>query len=119
MARQEIQTRFREFAEQYSHLPLYSRLAQGLSQDDATAELLSAAGPGQRRPVMWLAAFHHLVLAEPSLPAAQFFPTVAGDAVRQGDPWPDVRAAALANADRLQQVMATHTVQTNEVNRSV
>ncbi|GAA6526871.1 DUF2332 domain-containing protein [Intrasporangium sp. DVR] len=115
-----IQRRFADFAREYAHLPLYGALARRLAEDDETARLLLAAAPGQDRPVLWLAALHDLVLAEPSLPAARWFASVVGrDAVPQGDPWPDVRSTVLAHRRTLMSVIASRSIQTNEVNRCV
>ena len=115
-----VQRQAREFAAEYAHLSLYRRLAQGLAQDDAVTGLLLSAQPGQARPVLVLAALHDLMLRHPDLPAAQWYPSVTGaDEAPAGDPWPDVRAAALDHADELREVIATRTTQTNEVNRCV
>ncbi|KNX36688.1 DUF2332 domain-containing protein [Luteipulveratus halotolerans] len=115
-----VQRQAREFASEYAHLSLYRRLAEGLAGDDEVAALLLSAQPGQTRPVLILAALHDLVLREPDLPAAQWYPSITGAAASPaGDPWPDVRAAALDHAESVREVIATHTTQTNEVNRSV
>lgn len=115
----EIQQMFRQFADGFSELRLYRTLALGIAEDDDVARLLLAARPGQARPILLLAALHDLVLAHPDLPAARWYPSVTGGPVPDGDPWPDVRAAALAHADRLSRVIATRGTQTNEANRAV
>ena len=115
-----IQRRFGEFATEYAALPLYSTVCGHVARDDETASLLLAARPGQARPVLWLAALHHLVLCRPDLPAARWYPSVIGAAsVPPGDPWPDVRRTVLGHADELTRLIATHGTQTNEVNRAV
>ncbi|CAN7385724.1 DUF2332 domain-containing protein [Terrabacter sp. LjRoot27] len=115
-----IRRRFAEFAEEYAALPLYSTICRHVSQDDETASLLLAARPGQARPVLWLAALHHLVLCNPDVPAAQWFPSVTGAASAPlGDPWPDVRGTVRAHVDELTRLIGTHGTQTNEVNRAV
>lgn len=115
----EVRRHAAEFAHEIRELPLYSRLAQALADDAEVASLLLSARPGQARPVLLLAALHDLVLEQPHLPAAQWYPSVTGATTApEGDPWPDVRAAALAHADRLREVIATRSTQTNEVNRS-
>ncbi|WP_156023201.1 DUF2332 domain-containing protein [Terracoccus sp. 273MFTsu3.1] len=115
-----IQRRFSEFATEYAALPLYSTVCRRVAGDDETASLLLAARPGQARPVLWLAALHHLVLSRPDLPAARWYPSVIGAAtVPPGDPWPDVRRTVLDHADELTRLIATHGTQTNEVNRAV
>lgn len=115
----EVRRHAAEFARENVDLPLYSRLANGLADDEPVASLLLSARAGQARPVLLLAALHDLVLQHPDLPAARWYPSVTGAAVApEGDPWPDVRAAALEHADRLRAVIATRSTQTNEVNRS-
>lgn len=115
-----VQRRFAEFAAEYAALPLYSVLCRNLADDAETASLLLAARPGQARPVLWLAALHELVLRRPDTPAARWYPSVVGHhAVPDGDPWPDVRQTVLDHRDELVERIATHTTQTNEVNRAV
>ncbi|KRF41770.1 DUF2332 domain-containing protein [Terrabacter sp. Soil810] len=115
-----IQRRFGEFATEYAALPLYSTICRHVALDAETASLLLAARPGQARPVLWLAALHDLVLRNPDLPAAQWYPSVSGASSGSvGDPWLDVRRTALTHADELRHLIATHGTQTNEVNRAV
>lgn len=115
-----IRRRFGEFAAEYAALPLYSTICRHVARDDETASLLLAARPGQARPVLWLAALHHLVLSNPDLPAAQWYPSVTDAAsTPTGDPWPDVRRTVLAHRDELTRLIGVHGTQTNEVNRAV
>ena len=115
----EIQLMLRQFADAFTELRLYRAIALGAAADDDVARLLLAARPGQARPILLLAALHDLVLARPDLPAARWYPSVTGAPVPDGDPWPDVRAAALAHADHLRRVIASRGTQTNEANRAV
>lgn len=116
----QVQAAFLEFADVYPHLPLYRSICAGCADDDQVASLLLAAQPGQRRPVLFLAALHDLVLRRPDLSAARWYPSVVGpDAVPEGDPWPDIRATVLDHAETLRHVIATRATQTNEVNRCV
>lgn len=115
----EIQHMLRQFADAFSELRLYRAIALGAASDDDVAGLLLAARPGQARPILLLAALHDLVLERPDLPAARWYPSVTGGSVPEGDPWPDVRATALAHADHLRRVIATRATQTNEANRAV
>ena len=114
-----LSARFLEFADtECAGLPLYDRISRGASGDPGFLELLLAAPPGQRRPVLLLAALHDLVLDQHDVPAARWFPSVTGQPVPIGDPWPDVRETALDHAARLTSVCATRCTQTNEPNRS-
>lgn len=115
-----MRRRFREFATEYASLPLYGSVSRHVADDPVAAALLTAAQPGQARPVLWFAALHDLVLRRPDLPAARWYASVVGrEAVPDGDPWPDVRATVLAHEEELRGLIATRTTQTNEVNRSV
>lgn len=115
----DIQRRFAEFSDAFGYLPLYSRLARGLSHDAEAASLLLAAQPGQERPVLLFAALHDLVLRRPDLPVAPWYATVVGrDAVATSDPWPAARLTLLDHADEVRRLIGSHTTQTNEVNRS-
>lgn len=117
---ESIEERLTAWSQEYADLPLYSSITANAARDDEVAGLLQSAQPGQARPVLLLAALHDLVLDHPDLPVAQWYPSVVGpDAVATDDPWPKVRDAALAHADRLREVIATRSTQTNEVNRCV
>ena len=115
-----LQHRFAEFAATYPELTLYSAVCRQVASDPECAGLLAEAAPGQDRPVLWLAALHDLVLRDPNVPAARWYPSVVGrDQVPDGDPWPDVRHTVLDHETELRAVIATRSTQTNEVNRSV
>ena len=116
----KLQHRFGEFAASYPELRLYSAVCRQVAADPESAVLLAEAGPGQDRPVLWLAALHDLVLRDPGVPAARWYPSVVGRyRVPDGDPWPDVRRTVLDHEAELRAVIATRSTQTNEVNRSV
>ena len=115
-----IQERLATWSQEYADLPLYGAITASAARDDDVAGLLLSAQPGQARPVLLLAALHDLVLDHPDLSMARWYPSVVGpNAAATGDPWPDVRAAAIAHSDRLREVIATRSTQTNEVNRCV
>lgn len=111
---------FALFAESVQDLPLYGAISRSCSRDAAVAGLLLAAQPGQARPVLLLAAVHHLLLGDPDLPLAQWYPTIASEAtLRTDDPWPTFRTTCLAHREELTHLISTRTTQTNEVNRVV
>lgn len=114
-----VQEMFTRFASGYPELRLYGAICRGASADDGVAALLTAARPGQARPVLFLAALHDLVLRRPDLPAGRWYPSVTRAPVPEGDPWPDVRRTCLDHADELRATIATRSTQTNEVNRVV
>jgi hypothetical protein len=100
-------------------VPMYARLCRSIADTPELAALLLQAPPGQRLPVLLLAALHDVVLRDPEVPLAPWYPSVGGDAGRAGD-----LAAALADTvsehrDRIVDLVRHRQVQTNEVNRSV
>jgi hypothetical protein len=99
-------------------IPMYQRLVRAAAVDLDVLSILYAAPPGQRRPVLLLAALHDLLLDEPGLPLARWYPSITGHAPPGDDPWPTARELLLDRRDHFEQVVATRTTQTNEVNRS-
>lgn len=115
-----VSHRLAEFAATFPDLTLYAAICSGAADDPEVASLLTAARPGQARPVLLLAALHDLVLRDPSVPAARWFTSVGGRSPAAGDdPWPDVRATCRQHAAALRGVIAARATQTNEVNRAV
>jgi hypothetical protein len=111
---------FASFGSAVQGLPLYQRLAECCAVDAEVASLLEAAQPGQARPVLFFAAVHDLVLRRPDLPLARWYPSsTAPGELATDDPWPTFRATVLAHRAELEAVIATHSTQTNEVNRVV
>ncbi len=102
--------------------PLYQRLSQGVAGDPEILALLRRAPPPQRRPLILLAAVHDLLLAGADDPLAAHYPTVAGWHHRRyepatGDPYPAFARCCARHADRLAEMLATRSTQTNEVGR--
>jgi hypothetical protein len=99
--------------------PLYQALARVVTADDELLELAALVRDGQQPANMFMAATHMVVLGEPDLAFARFFPTVAGDDVK-----PPVGAAAeyaafcAVHRDALAALLRTRLVQTNEPARS-
>lgn len=115
-----IRRRFAQFEESFPDLELYGRLAAGCAADPGVASLLSAAQPGQQRPVLLFAAVHDLVLRRPDLELARFYPSVTPvERLASGDPWGVFRRTVLEHRRDLETVIASRSTQTNEVNRSV
>jgi len=99
-------------------IPMYERLVRAAAVDLDVLSILYAAPAGQRRPVLLLAALHDLLLGEPTLPLASWYPSITGREPPADDPWPTARALLLDRRDHLEHVVATRTIQTNEANRS-
>jgi hypothetical protein len=104
-------------------IPMYARLCRQIAADPELSSLLLEAPTGQRLPVLLLAAIHDLVLGDPTVPLAAWYPSVGGDADHDGNPESDsdLRAALVTTvtthrADIVDRVRHRQ-VQTNEVNR--
>jgi len=110
---------FEDFAaDEGERIPMYAQICAGAAHDAEVLELLLAAPIGQRRPVLFLAALHDLVLSDPTVEVAPWFTTVTAQQAPSEDAWPAARRTVLAHAEYLREVFATRSTQTNEPNRS-
>lgn len=100
-------------------IPMYARLCRSIAGDPELSSLLLEAPPGQRLPVLLLAALHDLVLDHPELPLARWYPSVGGDPDHSADLHDALRSAVDQHRDRLIDRARHRQVQTNEVNRCV
>ncbi len=102
-------------AEFDGYCDLYASLARHTADD---MELLTTIGSFGLRakilPVLVNAAVHDLVLAEPDLPLAAIY---RGEEP-MAEAWPRFRTLVLERAEHLARVVATRSIQTNEVGRS-
>jgi hypothetical protein len=93
--------------------PLYQVLSRTVAGDEHLLDLASEARSGQQPANMLMAAVHLVVLRNPDLPFARFFPSVCGDAAERPD-----RAAAEFRAfcddhrDAICQTLRERLVQT-------
>ena len=109
---------FQNWGEQVmSGLPLYGRLATATAQDPEVRDLLLAAPPEQRLPVLLFAVVHHLLLGGTEHRLARWYPTVGGRADAAGDPYEDFRDFVLGRRAEVTELVATRSTQTNEVGR--
>lgn len=98
--------------------PLYSHLAIAAAGDAEVAGLLTVAEPSLARATLFLAAAHRLVLAAPTCDLAYYYPSVGGEYGVDNATWPRFREFVLERADRMRELISTHTTQTNEVRRA-
>jgi hypothetical protein len=101
--------------------PLYQALADCAARHADWAALLAAAPANQRWPMLWLAALHDRVMALVESgerpPLAEYYASVGGTRA------PDAALEGLLGAfieqhrAALEQVIATHSTQTNEIGR--
>lgn len=115
----ELARRFREWAEVDGpgYAPMYMQLAYAAAEDPSTLEILATAPPGQRRPVMFFAAIHDLLLRGFDHELARWYPDLDGS-IPDRDPGPVLLDFCAQHRDELIDVVATHRVQTNEVGRA-
>ena len=98
--------------------PTYSLICRELSTDPALGRILEVARAGQPLANVLLAAVHYLLLADPGHRLATHYPSVVGAEVDPvGDLVEEFRSFCESHQDELQELVATRTVQTNEVRR--
>lgn len=112
--------RLRRFAEHEAAgvSPLYENLAAGAAEDDEVAGLLTAAPDEFASATLLLAAAHRLVLSEPISQLANYYPSVDGDYGVDPMTWGVFRDFVLERAERMREIVASRSTQTNEVRRS-
>lgn len=98
---------------------LYSRLAEGIGQDDALKALAGRARAGQPHANMILGAVHFLLLRGAEHRVKRFYATVGGTESADGeDPFPDFRDFILAHRAAIEPLIETRVTNTNEIGRS-
>jgi hypothetical protein len=100
---------------------LYGVICNGLADDGERARLILLARPGFQNPLILLAAVHHLLLSGTRHELGAYYATVAGDLVRPMDDglYPAFAAFVDEHRDRIEQLVARRTTQTNEARRTV
>jgi hypothetical protein len=118
--REEVRRRFARGDSWFATSPLYRELARTVAADDELVDLAARARPGQQPPNMLMAAVHQVVLADPSLPLARFYPSVAGDdAVPPDGAGPEFAALCRERRAEIEATLRTRLVQTNVPGRAV
>ena len=113
---ESVSSQFRAFARECRESsPLYERLSLGIAEDPAILAPATQARRGERVPNLFLAAIQFLLLRGTPHPLARFYKN--GSALLD-DPYPDFRAFCLKHSGKIVELIATRTVQTNEVRRS-
>jgi len=109
---------FRRWGELGLHqLPLYGRISAAVAGDPEVRDLVLVAPREQRQPVLLFAVVHHLILNGAQHPLARWYPTVGGRADAEGDPYSDFRDFVLDRRERVVEMLATRSTQTNEIGR--
>ena len=112
---ESVAGQFRAFANECrGSSPLYERLATNIADDPEILALAAHARRGERVPNLLFAAVQFLLLNGTPHPLARFYETNSTSA---GDPYPPFRDFCLDYAERIIEIIASRTVQTNEVSR--
>jgi hypothetical protein len=116
----EVKRRLNTFAatEAAGFSPLYELLARHACEDDEVAALLSAAPDEFASGTLFFAAAQRLVQAEPWIELANYYLTMGGSYGPDERVWTLFRDFVLARADKMRELIATRTTQTNEVRRA-
>jgi hypothetical protein len=104
-------------SDHHNRSPFHAHLCKSAASDPDIVGILQAAPEEQQLPVLLMAAVHSIVLAEPDLELAAYYPTVAR-APTTGDPFPAFQELCHRRTDELRGIVARRTVQTNEVGRA-
>lgn len=109
---------FRQFADTECRTePLYDAIARITADDDELLQLLEAAPPLQRRPVLLLAAIHDLILGGAEHGLRDYFRSVGGQREPDAALAPALREFCARYREQLLGRIASRTTQTNEVGR--
>jgi hypothetical protein len=115
-----IPTAFRWFADKVfgGRSALYAHLARAIADDPTLWDLVALIPPGQPAPNMLFGAVHDRLLAGVTHPLAVFYPSVGGDQLVSNETYPAFVAFCEQEAEAIRPILATRTLQTNEVGRS-
>jgi hypothetical protein len=115
-----IQRHLRRFAEidAIEISPLYQHLAERAAEDPDIAGLLTATSAEFATPTLLLAAVQRALQAVPFHELANYYPSLGGSYGVDAGTWPLFREFVLERRDAIRSMIATHTVQTNEVRRA-
>lgn len=109
--------RFRISSEdQHKRSPFNARLCAAIADTPDIASFLDSAEPEQQLPVLLLASVHSIVLAEPDLALAAWYPTVAASP-RTDDAFPAFARLCREREAEIRRLISTRSTQTNEVGR--
>lgn len=100
--------------------PLYQVLSRTVARDELLLDLAAEARTGQQPANMLMAATHLIVLENPELPFARFFPSVRGDRAEPPEgAGAEFGAFCAEHRDALTAILRKRLVQTNAPGRGV
>jgi hypothetical protein len=98
--------------------PLYAHLAERAADDPEVAGLLTATGREDAQATLLFAAVHRTLQAHPFHALTDYYPSMGGANGPDGATWGLFRSFVLEHAGEIRMLIATRTVQTNEVGRA-
>jgi hypothetical protein len=96
--------------------PLYKRVSGIIADDPALVDLLRSAPLEQQLPVLLLAVIHALLLDDPTVELARYYPNLTPEPLTEGLD-AALKAFCVEHEQRIRQMVATRRTQTNEVAR--
>jgi hypothetical protein len=110
--------KFEEWAQDFHRVaPMYAGLARGIAGDPELLALLAEAPEEQQLPVLLFASVHSLVLAEPELAMAAFYPSVRAGVSTFDGAFEAFRELCRSRRADIAALVTTRATQTNEVGR--
>lgn len=97
--------------------PLYSFLSAQIAQDRELLTLALACRPEQPPGNLLLGAVHYLLLQQPDDPLAAYYPSLTAHPLPVHEAYPAFKRFCLEHRPVLEEIVATHLVQTNEIRR--
>lgn len=97
--------------------PLYAFLAAQIAGDPALLTIALACRPEQPPGNLFLGAVHYLLLQQPDHPLAAYYPSLTPTPLPVTAAFPAFKAFCLDHRLALEEILATHLVQTNELRR--
>jgi hypothetical protein len=97
--------------------PLYAFLSAQIAQDQELLTLAMACPLGQPPGNLLLGAVHFLLLQQPADPLAVYYPSLTADPLSSTEAFPAFKRFCLDRQLALEEIIATHLVQTNEIRR--
>jgi hypothetical protein len=115
-----IAERLREFGRYVAaETPIYGRLCTEIADEQVVHRILAEAPHDQPAANLLFAAVQYLVLEDPSTPLADHYPSVGTPSAPEGDLGATFLSFCRDHEADLASLVATRTVQTNEVRRCV
>jgi hypothetical protein len=100
--------------------PLYQHLAAHAAQDDQVADLATEVLLEAKNsvPVLFFAAAHRLVQAEPLHPLSRYYPSMGGFDGVDVETWPLFRSFVLDRSENMRKLISTSLVRNDDVRRA-